>query len=63
MKEVYLSKKKVFNITFFSQPCRADKCVMASSGFQADVRALQKLLAARHLVRLQKHLLNTAFIL
>uniref|UniRef100_A0A3Q7FIL8 Proteasome subunit beta n=1 Tax=Solanum lycopersicum TaxID=4081 RepID=A0A3Q7FIL8_SOLLC len=29
----------------------ADKCVLASSGFQADVRALQKVLAARHLVR------------
>ena len=27
---------------------------MASSGFQADVKALQKLLAARHLVRFQK---------
>lgn len=32
--------------------CRADKAVMASSGFQADVKALQKVLAARHLVRL-----------
>lgn len=30
---------------------RADKAVMASSGFQADVKALQKVLAARHLVR------------
>lgn len=29
---------------------RADKSVMASSGFQADVKALQKNLAARHLV-------------
>lgn len=27
---------------------------MASSGFQADVRALQKLLAARHSVSLRK---------
>ncbi|KAL6517509.1 Proteasome subunit beta type-1 [Orobanche minor] len=27
----------------------ADKPVMASSGFQADVRALQKVLSARHL--------------
>jgi 20S proteasome subunit beta 6 len=30
---------------------RADKCLMASSGFQADVRALQKVLGAKHLVR------------
>lgn len=29
---------------------RADKSVMASSGFQADVKALQKHLAAKHLV-------------
>ncbi|KAL6498783.1 Proteasome subunit beta type-1 [Orobanche gracilis] len=29
----------------------ADKSVMASSGFQADVRALQKVLTAKHLVR------------
>ncbi|KAA8515941.1 hypothetical protein F0562_019120 [Nyssa sinensis] len=36
----------------YSKICKlADKCVMASSGFQADVRALQKVLAARHLVR------------
>nr|GMC99083.1 proteasome subunit beta type-1 [Ipomoea batatas] len=33
----------------------ADKCVMASSGFQADVRALQKLLAARHLIYQHQH--------
>nr|KJB22293.1 hypothetical protein B456_004G040900 [Gossypium raimondii] len=34
----------------YSKICKlADKCVMASSGFQADVRALQKQLAARHL--------------
>ena len=47
--------KAVFYIVLFSQPCRAGKCVMASSGFQADVRALQKHLAARHLVRFHKH--------
>ncbi|KAK9202454.1 hypothetical protein WN944_017665 [Citrus x changshan-huyou] len=34
---------------------RADKCVMASSGFQADVKALQKLLAARHLIYQHQH--------
>nr|XP_007153383.1 hypothetical protein PHAVU_003G030400g [Phaseolus vulgaris]ESW25377.1 hypothetical protein PHAVU_003G030400g [Phaseolus vulgaris] len=28
----------------------AEKCVMASSGFQADVKALQNVLSARHLV-------------
>ncbi|KAH9705436.1 proteasome subunit beta type-1 [Citrus sinensis] len=33
----------------------ADKCVMASSGFQADVKALQKLLAARHLIYQHQH--------
>ncbi|KAH1072925.1 hypothetical protein J1N35_025253 [Gossypium stocksii] len=32
--------------------CRVDKCVMASSGFQADVKALQKHLAARQFVKL-----------
>ncbi|KAK4858435.1 hypothetical protein QYF36_016386 [Acer negundo] len=31
----------------------ADKSLMASSGFQADVKALQKFLAARHLVSFQ----------
>eukprot|EP00268_Persea_americana_P066184 TRINITY_DN8960_c0_g1_i1.p1 TRINITY_DN8960_c0_g1~~TRINITY_DN8960_c0_g1_i1.p1 ORF type:complete len:113 (-),score=12.90 TRINITY_DN8960_c0_g1_i1:255-593(-) len=29
---------------------KADKCVLASSGFQADVKALQKNLVARHLI-------------
>ncbi|GFY94246.1 N-terminal nucleophile aminohydrolases (Ntn hydrolases) superfamily protein [Actinidia rufa] len=34
----------------YSKICQlAEKSVMASSGFQADVRALQKVLAARHL--------------
>ncbi|XP_027770550.1 proteasome subunit beta type-1 isoform X1 [Solanum pennellii] len=33
----------------------ADKCVMASSGFQADVRALQKVLASRHLIYQHQH--------
>ncbi|KAE8660445.1 Proteasome subunit beta type-1 [Hibiscus syriacus] len=38
----------------YSKICKlADKCVMASSGFQADVKALQKHLAARHLVPLK----------
>ncbi|XP_073064956.1 proteasome subunit beta type-1-like [Primulina eburnea] len=33
----------------------ADKSVMASSGFHADVRALQKVLAARHLIYQHQH--------
>ncbi|KAL6981811.1 Proteasome subunit beta type-1, partial [Sarracenia purpurea var. burkii] len=33
----------------------AEKCVMASSGFQADVRALQKVLAARHSIYQHQH--------
>ncbi|KAK7251994.1 hypothetical protein RIF29_26127 [Crotalaria pallida] len=33
----------------------ADKCVMASSGFQADVKALQKQLSARHLIYQHQH--------
>ncbi|KAL2514974.1 Proteasome subunit beta type-1 [Forsythia ovata] len=33
----------------------ADKSVMASSGFQADVRALQKVLASRHLLYQHQH--------
>ncbi|THU56169.1 hypothetical protein C4D60_Mb11t14420 [Musa balbisiana] len=34
----------------YSKICKlADKCVMASSGFQGDLKALQKNLAARHL--------------
>ncbi|KAF7844769.1 proteasome subunit beta type-1 [Senna tora] len=32
-----------------------DKCVMASSGFQADVKALQKNLSARHLIYQHQH--------
>ncbi|XP_059633991.1 proteasome subunit beta type-1-like [Cornus florida] len=40
----------------YSKICKlADKCVMASSGFQADVRALQKVLAARHLIYQHQH--------
>ncbi|KAB2015636.1 hypothetical protein ERO13_D08G042300v2 [Gossypium hirsutum] len=40
----------------YSKICKlADKCVMASSGFQADVRALQKQLAARHLIYQHQH--------
>ncbi|KAK4772236.1 hypothetical protein SAY86_014011 [Trapa natans] len=33
----------------------ADKCVMASNGFQADVKALQKLLAASYLIYQHQH--------
>ncbi|CAI0400978.1 unnamed protein product [Linum tenue] len=33
----------------------ADKCILASSGFQADMKALQKLLAARHLIYQHQH--------
>jgi 20S proteasome subunit beta 6 len=32
--------------------CRADKCVLASSGFQGDIKALHKNLAARELVKI-----------
>lgn len=39
-----------FFYLFIVSPDRAEKCVMASSGFQADVKALQKVLSARHLV-------------
>ncbi len=35
---------------FWTLLCRTDKSVLASSGFQADVRALQKNLDARHQV-------------
>ena len=38
----------------FHWPCSADKSLLASSGFQADVRALQKHLEARHLVNFSK---------
>ncbi|KAF9687737.1 hypothetical protein SADUNF_Sadunf02G0124100 [Salix dunnii] len=37
----------------------ADKCMMASSGFQADVRALQKVLGAKHLVRFHENKIDT----
>ncbi|WVZ14021.1 hypothetical protein V8G54_011587 [Vigna mungo] len=37
------------DITKVSIVYRAEKCVMASSGFQADVQALKKVLEARHL--------------
>lgn len=40
-------------LVFFLFRGRAEKCVMASSGFQADVKALQKVLSARHLVSLK----------
>ncbi|XP_011034390.1 PREDICTED: proteasome subunit beta type-1 [Populus euphratica] len=33
----------------------ADKCLMASSGFQADVKALQKVLGAKHLIYQHQH--------
>nr|AFK41809.1 unknown [Medicago truncatula] len=33
----------------------AEKCVMAPSGFQADVKALQKVLSARHLTYQHQH--------
>ncbi|MQL95449.1 hypothetical protein Taro_028115 [Colocasia esculenta] len=37
----------------YSKICQlADKCVLSSSGFQADIKALQKNLAARHLLGL-----------
>ncbi|GMN43069.1 hypothetical protein TIFTF001_012270 [Ficus carica] len=40
----------------YSKICKlADKSVMASSGFQADVRALQKQLAARHSIYQHQH--------
>ena len=35
---------------FFIYICRADKSVLASSGFQGDIKALQKNLSAKHLV-------------
>ncbi|KAF5177165.1 Proteasome subunit beta type-1 [Thalictrum thalictroides] len=40
----------------YSKICKlADKCLLASSGFQADVRALQKVLSSRHLVYQHQH--------
>ncbi|KAG0498636.1 hypothetical protein HPP92_003327 [Vanilla planifolia] len=39
-----------------SKICKlADKCVLASSGFQGDMKALQKNLAARHLIYQHQH--------
>ncbi|GAB2291213.1 Proteasome subunit beta type-1 [Dionaea muscipula] len=40
----------------YSKICKlAEKSLLASSGFQADVRALQKQLAARHLIYQHQH--------
>lgn len=40
----------------YSKICKlADKCVLASSGFQADIKALQKNLSARHLIYQHQH--------
>ncbi|KAJ4843348.1 Proteasome subunit beta type-1 [Turnera subulata] len=40
----------------YSKVCKlADKCLLASSGFQADVKALQKVLGARHLIYQHQH--------
>ncbi|KVH91195.1 Proteasome, beta-type subunit, conserved site-containing protein [Cynara cardunculus var. scolymus] len=40
----------------YSKICKlADKSFMASSGFQADVKALQKVLASRHLIYQHQH--------
>ncbi|CAL9095012.1 unnamed protein product [Musa textilis] len=40
----------------YSKICKlADKCVMASSGFQGDLKALQKNLAAKHLIYQHQH--------
>ncbi|KAH8488479.1 hypothetical protein Peur_022599 [Populus x canadensis] len=40
----------------YSKICKlADKCLMASSGFQADVKALQKVLGAKHLIYQHQH--------
>ncbi|KAG6483934.1 proteasome subunit beta type-1 [Zingiber officinale] len=40
----------------FSKICNlADKCVLATSGFQGDMKALQKNLAARHLIYQHQH--------
>ncbi|KAL8500241.1 hypothetical protein ACS0TY_020009 [Phlomoides rotata] len=40
---------------WLQHPYSADKSMMASSGFLADVRALQKALAARHLIYQHQH--------
>ncbi|XP_008803997.1 proteasome subunit beta type-1 [Phoenix dactylifera] len=40
----------------YSKICKlAEKCVLASSGFQGDIKALQKNLAARHLIYQHQH--------
>ncbi|CAF1832984.1 unnamed protein product [Brassica oleracea] len=39
----------------YSDVYRADKAVLSSSGFQADVKALQKVLNSRHLVYQHQH--------
>ncbi|KAG6508396.1 proteasome subunit beta type-1-like [Zingiber officinale] len=40
----------------YSKICKlADKCVLATSGFQGDMKALQKNLAARHLIYQHQH--------
>ncbi|KAI3940865.1 hypothetical protein MKW92_030398 [Papaver armeniacum] len=40
----------------YSKLCKlADKCIMASGGFQADVKALQKALSAKHLIYQHQH--------
>ena len=40
----------------YSTICKlADKCVLASSGFQANIKALQKNLSARHLIYQHQH--------
>ncbi|KAI7755441.1 hypothetical protein M8C21_015906 [Ambrosia artemisiifolia] len=40
----------------YSKICKlADKSYMASSGFQADVKALQKVLSSRHLIYQHQH--------
>ncbi|WOL10810.1 proteasome subunit beta type-1 [Canna indica] len=40
----------------YSKICKlAEKCVMATSGFQGDMKALQKNLAARHLIYQHQH--------
>ncbi|XP_074570153.1 proteasome subunit beta type-1 [Curcuma longa] len=40
----------------YSKICNlADKCVLATSGFQGDMKALQKNLAARHLIYQHQH--------
>ncbi len=45
-----MRSSKVDMDDFWTLLCRTDKSVLASSGFQADIRALQKNLDARHQV-------------